>query len=92
MDFIYWITIASSTACPFTRYFHIYLFSKTSWIFWEIVCWENSFYLFFPQTALDIRIAIFGKTNNLHVALAHEDLAYALYVYEYSSGKFGEAR
>lgn len=45
----------------------------------------------FFQTALDIRGAIFGKTN-LHVALAHEDLAYALYVYEYSSGKFDEAR
>ncbi|KAG7198690.1 hypothetical protein KM043_001688 [Ampulex compressa] len=42
------------------------------------------------KTALDIRKAIFGKTN-LHVALAHEDLAYALYVYEYSSGKFQEA-
>lgn len=42
------------------------------------------------KTALDIRRAIFGKTN-LHVALAHEDLAYALYVYEYSSGKFDEA-
>ncbi|EFN75236.1 amyloid protein-binding protein 2 [Harpegnathos saltator] len=42
------------------------------------------------KTALDIRKAIFGKTN-LHVALAHEDLAYALYVYEYSSGKFDEA-
>ncbi|EZA53347.1 hypothetical protein DMN91_004654 [Ooceraea biroi] len=42
------------------------------------------------KTALDIRKTIFGKTN-LHVALAHEDLAYALYVYEYSSGKFDEA-
>ncbi|XP_066596978.1 amyloid protein-binding protein 2 isoform X2 [Prorops nasuta] len=40
--------------------------------------------------ALDIRKAIFGK-NNIHVALAHEDLAYALYVYEYSSGIFVEA-
>lgn len=43
------------------------------------------------QVALDIRKEIFGKTN-LHVALAHEDLAYALYVYEYSSGRFVEAR
>ncbi|XP_072757625.1 amyloid protein-binding protein 2 [Anoplolepis gracilipes] len=42
------------------------------------------------KTALEIRRKIFGKTN-LHVALAHEDLAYALYVYEYSSGKFDEA-
>jgi hypothetical protein len=43
------------------------------------------------QTALEIREAIFGKTN-LHVAVAHEELAYALYVYEYSSGKFDKAR
>lgn len=43
------------------------------------------------QIALNIRKAIFGKMN-LHVALAHEDLAYALYVVEYTSGKFHEAR
>ncbi|XP_069703847.1 amyloid protein-binding protein 2 [Periplaneta americana] len=43
------------------------------------------------ETALDIRKAIFGKFN-LHVAVAHEDLAYALYVYEYSSGRFLKAR
>ncbi|XP_011645034.1 amyloid protein-binding protein 2 [Pogonomyrmex barbatus] len=42
------------------------------------------------KTALDIRRSIFGRTN-LHVALAHEDLAYALYVHEYSSGKFEDA-
>ncbi|KAK2576022.1 hypothetical protein KPH14_007374 [Odynerus spinipes] len=42
------------------------------------------------EAALEIRKAIFGKTN-LHVALAHEDLAYALYVYEYNSGKFQKA-
>ncbi|XP_034174951.1 protein interacting with APP tail-1 isoform X1 [Osmia lignaria lignaria] len=42
------------------------------------------------KEALDIRTEIFGKMN-LHVALAHEDLAYALYVYEYRSGKFPEA-
>ncbi|XP_011699990.1 PREDICTED: amyloid protein-binding protein 2 [Wasmannia auropunctata] len=42
------------------------------------------------KTALDIRRTIFGRTN-LHVALAHEDLAYALYVHEYSSGRFDEA-
>lgn len=45
----------------------------------------------FLQTALDIRKAIFGKFN-LYVAIAHEDLAYALYVYEYSSGRFLKAR
>jgi hypothetical protein len=43
------------------------------------------------QTALEIREAIFGKFN-LHVAVAHEELAYALYVYEYSSGRFDKAR
>ncbi|XP_015592689.1 amyloid protein-binding protein 2 [Cephus cinctus] len=42
------------------------------------------------RAALGIRKAIFGKTN-LHVAIAHEDLAYALYVHEYSSGKFQQA-
>nr|CAD7394148.1 unnamed protein product [Timema cristinae] len=43
------------------------------------------------ETALDIRREIFGKIN-LHVAIAHEDLAYALYVHEYSSGRFLKAR
>lgn len=43
------------------------------------------------QAALDIRITVFGG-NNLHVAVAHEDLAYSLYVHEYSSGKFQNAR
>jgi hypothetical protein len=43
------------------------------------------------QTALEIREAIFGKFN-LHVAVAHEELAYALYVYEDSSGRFDKAR
>jgi len=42
------------------------------------------------QAALDIRIAVFGG-NNLHVAIAHEDLAYCSYVHEYSSGKFDDA-
>ncbi|XP_011158266.1 amyloid protein-binding protein 2 [Solenopsis invicta] len=42
------------------------------------------------KTALDIRRTIFGRTN-LQVALAHEDLAYALYVHEYSSGRFDDA-
>ena len=30
--------------------------------------------------------------NNLHVAVAHEDLAYASYVQEYSSGRFMDAK
>ncbi|KAG8231737.1 hypothetical protein J437_LFUL012015 [Ladona fulva] len=43
------------------------------------------------KTALDIRQKVFGMWN-LHVASAHEDLAYALYVHEYSSGRFVDAR
>ncbi|KAL4224456.1 Amyloid protein-binding protein 2 [Mactra antiquata] len=43
------------------------------------------------QNALDIRQAVFGG-NNLHVAVAHEDLSYASYVQEYSSGRFTDAR
>ncbi|XP_071872684.1 protein interacting with APP tail-1 isoform X1 [Bombus fervidus] len=42
------------------------------------------------RDALAIRKEIFGG-RNLHVALAHEDLAYALYVFEYRSGEFPEA-
>ncbi|ELU14913.1 hypothetical protein CAPTEDRAFT_138866 [Capitella teleta] len=42
------------------------------------------------QAALDIRTAVFGQ-NNLHVAIAHEDLAYSSYVFEYSSGEFQHA-
>ncbi|XP_059617982.1 amyloid protein-binding protein 2 [Phlebotomus argentipes] len=41
--------------------------------------------------ALQIKTEIFGNMNLL-VAVAHEDLAYALYVREYSSGKFNTAR
>ncbi|KAL8576087.1 hypothetical protein ACOMHN_001437 [Nucella lapillus] len=43
------------------------------------------------QLALSIRMKVFGG-NNLHVAIAHEDLAYATYVFEYSTGKFKDAR
>jgi len=43
------------------------------------------------KTALDVRLECFG-TENLQVAVAHEDLAYATYVNEYSTGKFNEAR
>ncbi|XP_002733774.1 amyloid protein-binding protein 2 [Saccoglossus kowalevskii] len=42
------------------------------------------------QTALNIRKAIFGG-RNIHVAIAHEDLAYSSYVHQYSSGKFDDA-
>ncbi|XP_055586241.1 amyloid protein-binding protein 2 [Uranotaenia lowii] len=40
--------------------------------------------------AHEILCGIFGS-RNLHVAVAHEDLAYCLYVLEYSSGKFDSA-
>ncbi|XP_065085384.1 amyloid protein-binding protein 2 [Ochlerotatus camptorhynchus] len=40
--------------------------------------------------AHEILCRIFGP-RNLHVAVAHEDLAYCLYVLEYSSGKFDTA-
>ncbi|XP_072043780.1 amyloid protein-binding protein 2-like [Amphiura filiformis] len=43
------------------------------------------------QQALDIRLVAFGG-RNLHVAIAHEDLAYASYVHQYSSGKFDDAK
>ncbi|KAB0793914.1 hypothetical protein PPYR_13534 [Photinus pyralis] len=43
------------------------------------------------EKALGIRKDIFEK-NNIHVAIGHEDLAYALYVNEYSSGRFYAAR
>uniref|UniRef100_A0A3B5LIK1 Uncharacterized protein n=1 Tax=Xiphophorus couchianus TaxID=32473 RepID=A0A3B5LIK1_9TELE len=42
------------------------------------------------QTALDIRQSVFGG-KNIHVASAHEDLAYSSYVHQYSSGKFDNA-
>lgn len=43
------------------------------------------------QKALDIHIEVLGG-KNLLIAIAHEDLAYASYVYEYSSGRFKDAR
>lgn len=43
------------------------------------------------QQALKVRKNSFGG-DNLQVALAHEDLAYATYVNEYSSGNFSEAK
>lgn len=43
------------------------------------------------QTALDVRQSVFGGIN-LHVAVAHEDLAYASYVHKYALGKFNHAR
>ncbi|KAG2458760.1 APBP2 protein, partial [Polypterus senegalus] len=42
------------------------------------------------KTALDIRQSVFGG-KNIHVATAHEDLAYSSYVHQYSSGKFDNA-
>ncbi|KAL4702628.1 hypothetical protein ACJJTC_013049, partial [Scirpophaga incertulas] len=43
------------------------------------------------EEALSQLRAIFGRCS-LHVAAAQEDLAYALYVLEYSSGRFYQAR
>lgn len=43
------------------------------------------------EKALNLKEEIFGSLN-LHVAVSHEELAYALYVHEYSSGRFYEAR
>ena len=51
---------------------------------WQIYC-------FCLQEAFRTRFYVFGY-NNLHVATAHEDLGYALYVHEYSTGNFDEAR
>ncbi|KAF6207038.1 hypothetical protein GE061_018276 [Apolygus lucorum] len=42
------------------------------------------------QKALKLKKAIYGD-KNLHVAALKEDLAYALYVHEYSSGRFNTA-
>ncbi|KAG8122619.1 hypothetical protein E2320_018101 [Naja naja] len=49
---------------------------------------DYGFYLL--NTALDIRQSVFGG-KNIHVATAHEDLAYSSYVHQYSSGKFDNA-
>lgn len=43
------------------------------------------------QAALDLRLNLFA-TENLLTASSHEDLAYALYVRDYSSGNFQSAR
>eukprot|EP00794_Sanderia_malayensis_P014032 gene14032-15491_t len=43
------------------------------------------------KEALDIRKRLFGD-NNLLTASSHEDIAYALYVRDYSSGSFTKAR
>lgn len=39
------------------------------------------------ESALKIRKDIFGQ-RNFHVSIANEDLAYALYIQEYSTGRF----
>ncbi|XP_050304147.1 amyloid protein-binding protein 2 [Anthonomus grandis grandis] len=43
------------------------------------------------EEALKQRIEVFDS-NNIQIALAHEDLAYSLYVNEYSSGNFWQAK
>ncbi|BES95474.1 amyloid beta precursor protein (cytoplasmic tail) Hypothetical protein protein 2 [Nesidiocoris tenuis] len=42
------------------------------------------------KRALKLKKAVFGE-KNLHVAAMKEDLAYALYVHEYASGRFNTA-
>lgn len=43
--------------------------------------------------ALQARQSVFGSNSkNLYVATAHEDLAYASYVFNYASGFFQDAR
>lgn len=51
----------------------------------------RSGFCFRLQEALKIKSCIFGE-KNLNVAVIHEDLAYALYVYEYSRGHFNLAQ
>ncbi|XP_032594140.1 amyloid protein-binding protein 2 isoform X2 [Drosophila grimshawi] len=43
------------------------------------------------KEALEVRRGIFGNMN-FHVAIAHEDLSYAYYVHEYSTGDFSCAQ
>ncbi|XP_026848269.1 amyloid protein-binding protein 2 [Drosophila persimilis] len=43
------------------------------------------------KEALGVRRGIFGNMN-FHVAIAHEDLSYAYYVHEYSTGEFSCAQ
>lgn len=43
------------------------------------------------ETALKVREKCFGP-NNLHVAIGHEELAYASYVFEYNTGRFDVAK
>lgn len=47
--------------------------------------------IIYLQRALEYRQAQFGG-HNLKVAQAFEDLAYSLYVQEYSSGNFAVAK
>jgi hypothetical protein len=49
------------------------------------------FWLFLFQNVLEIRKDVFGE-KNLCVAMVHEDLGYASYVQEYSSGEFENAK
>lgn len=55
------------------------------------LCSSNLFGILIFQQALDIKHFIHGN-KNLAVATAEEDLSYALYVLEYSSGNFQSAK
>lgn len=47
--------------------------------------------VFVYDRALNHRTRVF-EDNNIQIALAHEDLAYSMYVNEYSSGNFWMAQ
>lgn len=61
------------------------------WEYFVFCLHSNEISLFNSQDALEIKRHIFGN-RNLHVAIAEEDLSYALYVCEYSSGRFESAQ
>lgn len=78
--------IENSVAHPPQCVWQIYIYMYGKFL---LICMGN--FLFIFQEAFRTRFYVFGF-NNLHVATAHEDLGYALYVHEYSTGNFDEAR
>ena len=65
--------------------------TKLNFDFFSAILLNKLIFFFLFQEAFRTRLYVFGY-NNLHVATAHEDLGYALYVHEYSTGDFDEAR
>ncbi len=83
--------IISVNQWPFTRWANnLKSVNKDFLILWKTICDLLVIDVFYLQTALDIRQSVFGG-KNIHVATAHEDLAYSSYVHQYSSGKFDNA-